>query len=36
MYKLYVMRGMIVQDIDRFISNRLPSDALDKFNMTHE
>ena len=29
MYKLYVMRGMIVQDIDRFISNRLPSGTLE-------
>ena len=36
MYKLYAMRGMIVQDIDRFISNRLPSDTLEKLNMTHE
>ena len=36
MYKLYVMKGMIVQDIDRFISNRLPPDTLEKLNMTHE
>lgn len=36
MYKLYVMKGMIIQDIDRFISTRLPSDTLKKLNMTHE
>lgn len=36
MYKLYVMEGMIIQDIDRFISTRLPSDTLKKLNMTHE
>ena len=36
MYKLYVMEGMIIQDIDRFISTRLPSDTLEKLNMTHE
>lgn len=36
MYKLYVMGGIIVQDVDRFISNGLPSDTLEKLNMTHE
>ena len=36
MYKLYVMRGMIVQDVDRFISNTIPSHTLEKLKMTHE
>ena len=35
MYKLYVMRGALVWDIDKFIEDNL-KDSLKKFNISHE
>ena len=35
MYKLYVMRGALVWDIDKFIEENL-KDSLKKFNISHE
>ena len=35
MYKLYVMKGALVWDIDKFIEENL-KDSLKKFNISHE